>query len=58
MGADPEKMRNFKGIYISPDQGTKKPVIKKKTGVDLRYKMRDLEFASSMTQDDFFMSSD
>lgn len=55
MGADPTRLKNFNGIYISPDQS--KPLIKKKTGtsgVDIRYKMRDLEYASNMTSDDFF----
>lgn len=60
MGADPEKLRNFNGIYISPEANLKRPVAKKKpTGgnqVDLRFKMKDLEYASNMNSDDFFMS--
>jgi hypothetical protein len=58
MGPEIDRLRNFKGIYISPDQGTKKPISKKKTGVDIRYKIRDLELASAMTSDDFFLSSE
>ncbi len=58
MGPDLERLKNFNGIYISPDQ-SKTPVIKKKSGgVDLRYKMRDLEFASAMTSDDFFFTEE
>ena len=58
MGADLERLKNFNGIYISPESTIKKPVAKKKpsNGVDIRYKMRDLEFASAISQDDFFFS--
>ncbi len=59
MGPDLERLKNFNGIYISPESALKRPVVKKKPstgGVDIRYKMRDLEFASAMTSDDFFFS--
>jgi hypothetical protein len=50
MGADLERLKNFNGIYISPESAIKRPVAKKKpTGVDIRYKMRDLEFASAIS---------
>lgn len=51
MGPDLERLKNFNGIYISPESAIKRPVSKKKpnTGVDIRYKMRDLEFASAMS---------
>jgi hypothetical protein len=51
MGADLERLKNFNGIYISPESTIKKPVAKKKpsNGVDIRYKMRDLEFASAIS---------
>jgi hypothetical protein len=58
MGPDLERLKNFNGIYISPDQGKKVIIKKKPGGVDLRYKMKDLEFASAMTSDDFFFSGD
>jgi len=58
MGPDAENLRNFKGIYISPDsKKTPSFVAKKKPGVDIRYKMRDLEYASNMSSDDFFFSN-
>jgi hypothetical protein len=59
MGADPEKLKNFSGIYISPEASAKKTEPKKRStgGVDLRYKIRELEAASKMNSDDFFMTS-
>ena len=56
MGPDLERLKNFNGIYISPESTLKRPIAKKKpsSGADIRYKIRDLEFASAMSQDDFF----
>ena len=60
MGPDLARLRNFNGIYISPESHLKRPVAKKKSGagsgVDLRFKLRDLEYASNMSSDDFFLS--
>ena len=61
MGPDPNRSKNFNGIYISPESHQKRVITKKKstpggTSVDLRFKMKDLEYASNMSSDDFFLA--